>query len=235
MLYCTAELRSVTASFRNPDFQNFHKSFALPPPTALAGLAGAALGLSPKAAQAFLVDAAFNVGVTGSSRGMVRDLWKYNTLPGRSVITREVYIHNQFYVAFGSENHATVEQLFSAFRSPFYALTLGQSDSLAKVSNVQLTDQVAQSSTLSHTLVEGDVVPLILEQALLGGSFSLTISQNDPVAYNLPTRFQYESDYGVRRVVARKLFSFVGPAVTFQNKAFLGVRLDDFFIPTFPY
>ncbi len=166
---------------------------------------------------------------------MVRDLWKYATLPGRSVITREVYIHNRFYVAFGSDNHAAVEQLFSAFRSPIYALTLGQSDSLAKVSNLQLTDQVGQSSTLSHTLVEGDVVPLILEQALLGGRFSLTISQNDPVAYNLPTRFLYESDYGVRRVVARKLFSFVGPAVTFQNRTFTGVRLNDVFIPTFSF
>lgn len=235
MLYCSAELRSITASFRNPDFQNFHKSFALPPPTALAGLAGAALGLSPKAAQEFLGEWAFHLGVTGSSKGMARDLWKYNTLPGRSVITRELYIHNRFYVAFGSENSTAVEQLYEALRSPIYALTLGQSDSLAKIVNVRLTDQTEQSSTLSHTLVEGDVVPLILEQALLGGSFSLTISQNDPVAYNLPTRFQYETDYGVRRVMARKLFSFIGPTVTFQNRTFAGVQADNVFIPTFPF
>jgi CRISPR-associated protein Cas5t len=234
MLYCTAELRSVTASFRNPDFQNFHKSFALPPPTALMGLAGAALGKSPKAAQTFLVDAGVHVGVCGGSQGMVRDLWKYNTLPGRSVITREIYVHNQFYIAFGSKQPEPIEQLYDALHSPVFALTLGQSDSLAKVVAVQLSDQSVQSATIGHTLVEGDVVPLILEQALLGGSFSLTLSQNDPVAYNLPTRFQYESDYGVRRVVARRLFSFVGPPVTFQNRAFAGVRMDDVFIPTFP-
>lgn len=54
MLHCVIEIRSVTASFRNPEFQNFHKSFRLPPPTTLIGLAGAALGLSPKSAQDFL-------------------------------------------------------------------------------------------------------------------------------------------------------------------------------------
>lgn len=235
MLYCSAELRSITASFRNPDFQNFHKSFALPPPTALVGLVGAALGLSPKAAQNFLAESAFHLGVTGSGKGMARDLWKYNTLPGRSVITREIYIYNTFYVAFGSENATAVEQLYTFLRSPVYALTLGQSDSLAKVANVCLIDQIEQSNTLSHALIEGDVVPLILEQALLGGSFSLTISQNDPVSYNLPTRFQYETDYGVRRVVARKLFSFVGPSVTFQNRVFSGVQMGNVFIPTFPF
>nr|WP_295934911.1 CRISPR-associated protein Cas5 [uncultured Dyadobacter sp.] len=233
MLFCTVHLKSVTASFRNPDFQNFHKSFALPPPTALAGIAGAALGLNPKAAQAFLVDDAFEIGVTGLSKGMARDLWKYDTLPGRSVITRELYINSEFHIAFGCENHESVEKLYAAFRSPVYSLTLGQSDSLAKIGRIQLTDKTEQGHTLNHTLVEGDIVPLILEQALLGGSYSLTISQNDPVAYNLPTRFLYESDYGVRRVVARKLFSFVGPAVTIQNRSFKGVRSDDVFIPTF--
>ncbi len=83
-----------------------------------------------------------------------------------------------------------------------------------------MTREVIEGSTIGSTLVEGDIVPLILEQAMLGGSFSLTISESDPVAHQLPTRFKYESDYGVRRVVSRKLFSFVGPERNLQESHF---------------
>ncbi|NJN33797.1 MAG: CRISPR-associated protein Cas5 [Saprospiraceae bacterium] len=50
---CLIQVQSQTATFRNPEFQNFHKSFALPPPTTIVGLAGAALGFDAKAAQDF--------------------------------------------------------------------------------------------------------------------------------------------------------------------------------------
>jgi CRISPR-associated protein Cas5t len=144
-------------------------------------------------------------------------------------------VDNQFWIVYGSENVAAVEQVQLAFLSPVYALTLGASDSLAKVVRVKLTNELVDGSTIGSTLVEGDIVPLILEQALLGGSFSLTISESDPLAYQLPTRFQYESDYGVRRVVSRRLFSFVGPSVNFKNRTFKGVQIDQVFVPIFSF
>jgi len=49
MEYFVLEIITNTATFRNPDFQNFHKTLNLPPPPTLIGFAGAALGLSPKA------------------------------------------------------------------------------------------------------------------------------------------------------------------------------------------
>ncbi|AQG80465.1 CRISPR-associated protein Cas5 [Spirosoma montaniterrae] len=235
MLCCTIELKSVTASFRNPEFQNFHKSFPLPPPTALIGLAGAALGYSPRQAQDFFDTNGFRAGVSGKGEGMTRDLWKYDRLTGTgsSIILRELYVNTHYRLVFGSENHAAVEQLRQAFDRPFYALTLGQSDSLAKVMQTTLTDAVTDGRTLENTLVEGDIVPAILEQVLYGGTFALSLSTSDPIAYQLPTRFQYKSDYGMRTVAKRKLFSFVGPKVTFQNQTFPGVQVGDVFVPLF--
>lgn len=233
MLHCIIEIRSVTASFRNPEFQNFHKSFRLPPPTTLIGLAGAALGLSPKAAQDFFESHVFRAGVTGAAMGMARDLWKYDTLPGRSVITREFFADTHYWITFGSNNQDVVLQLKTAFESPAFALTMGSSDSLAKVVKTKLVESETEHNELENALVENDIVPIVLAQAMKGGEFSFGINDEDPIAYQLPTRFVYESDYGVRKVSARKLFSFVGPKVKFIGQSFRGVRCDDVFIPTF--
>lgn len=233
MLHCVIEIRSITASFRNPEFQNFHKSFRLPPPTTLIGLAGAAMGLSPKAAQDFFDLNPFRAGVTGRAEGMMRDLWKYDTMPGRSVITRELFANTHFWIAFGSPDEALVQQIKEAFKNPAYALTMGTSDSLAKVATVQLIEKEDEHNELEDALVEGDIVPLVLAQALKGGEFAFGVNDADPVASQLPIRFGYESDYGLRKVAERKLFSFVGPKVKFVDETFKGVKVDSVFIPTF--
>ena len=233
-LYCAVALRAQTASFRNPDFQNFQKTFPLPPPTTLMGLAGSALGLSPRAAQAFFEQGAFRAGVRGAARGQARDLWKYRTLPGRSVITRELLVDGWFQVVLGSSDHAAVRQLATALEAPAQALTLGQSDSLAKVVRVELLTEETESANCSNALVEGDVLADVLAQAKWGKSFSLTVRDADPMAYQLPTRFQYKSDYGVRTVVQRRLFSFVGSGgLHLPNKLLRGVQWGEDFIPTF--
>ena len=72
------EIQCQTASFRNPDFQNFHKSLELPPPTTIIGLAGAALGYSPLRAQEFFDESKFEIGIYGTYLGKCKDTWKYN-------------------------------------------------------------------------------------------------------------------------------------------------------------
>lgn len=232
--YCAVALRAQTASFRNPDFQNFQKTFPLPPPTTVVGLAGAALGLSPQAAQAYFEQAPFRLGVRGGARGQARDLWKYRTLPGRSVITRELLVDGWFQLVLGSPDHELVGELAAALEAPMQALTLGQSDSLAKVVRVERLQGETESERCTSALVEGDVLAQVLAQAKWGQGFSLTVRDSDPMAYQLPTRFQYKSDYGVRAVVQRRLFSFVGAAGVHLPAAPLrGVRWGEDFIPTF--
>ena len=235
-LYCAVALRAQTASFRNPDFQNFQKTFPLPPPTTVVGLAGAALGLSPAAAQAFFEQAPFRMGVRGAARGQARDLWKYRTLPGRSVITRELLIDGWFQIVFGSTDHALVRQLAASLEAPAQALTLGQSDSMAKVMRVELLSGETEATHCTSALVEGDVLADVLAQAKWGQGFSLTVRDTDPMAYQLPVRFHYKSEYGVRAVVQRRLFSFVGTGgVQLPTKPLRGVRWGTDFIPTFDW
>src|SRR5690554_4731956 len=136
MEYCVVKLRSQTATFRNPEFFNYHKSFLVPPPTTLIGIAGAALGFSPKQAQAYFDEDDFEMGAYALTEGIANDLWKYNDFATGSVIQREVMFQNQFVIIYGSENQDKVHELEQAFSNPRYCLTMGSSDSLAKVEQV---------------------------------------------------------------------------------------------------
>ncbi len=211
MPHCIIELVTQTATFRNPEFQNFHKSFLLPPPTTLMGLAGAAMGLSPKSAQDFFKEG-FYFGIYGTSKGYCRDLWKYNTFDAQgSIILKEIYFDNHFILVYGSDDAKVIKNIMDAFLAPAYALTLGSNDSLAKIIEVSIDNDFDNSSKLSHCLVEGNIVEEVIEKAK-SNYFSI-YSTSEPIAYDLPMRFQYESDYGVRRVVERKTLSFIGESM----------------------
>ncbi|HEY5370183.1 MAG TPA: CRISPR-associated protein Cas5 [Hanamia sp.] len=231
MSYCIVELITQTATFRNPEFQNFHKSFLLPPPTTLMGLAGAAMGLSPKSAQDFFKEG-FYFGVYGTSKGYCKDLWKYNTFDKQgSIILKEIYFDNHFILIYGNDDADIIKNIMDAFLAPAYALTLGNNDSLAKIIKVSIDRDFADSSELSHCLVEGNIVEEVIEKAKSGVSFSI-YSTSEPIAYDLPMRFQYESDYGVRRIVERKTLSFIGESMQL-NFAKKGIRYKNKFIPIF--
>ncbi len=237
MNYCLIEVHTQTATFRNPEFQNFHKSFALPPPTTIVGLAGAALGLEAKEAQAFFEGKGFQIGVKGTSEGKANDLWKYRTLnsdPAKatSVLTREILYKNTFWIAFANENADVIEQLRTAFETPQYAPVLGSSDSLAKIK--VLSNEVfsaANSTELSHCLVAGNVVEDALDAALSNKPFNFYLQYHDSMFYDLPTRFYYEQS-GIRRVIERKPFTFIGSRMQLPMPI-IGLTFQNHFIPLF--
>lgn len=231
MPYCIVEIATQTATFRNPEFQNFHKSFLLPPPTTLIGLAGASMGLSPKAAQDFFNEG-FTFGVYGTSKGYTKDLWKYNTFDGQgSIILKEILYDNYFILVYGHEDINKIETLCQSFEMPEYALTLGNNDSLAKILKVSVKEEIFDSLEMEHCLVDGNIIEDVVENAKNGLSFSI-YSTSEPIAYDLPTRFFYESDYGFRRVIERKTLSFIGEKMklNFPKK---GIFYNDKFIPVF--
>jgi CRISPR-associated protein Cas5t len=237
MIYLAVEIRTITASFRNPEFQNFHKTLHLPPPTTLVGLAGAALGKSPKAAQEWFEKDDWELGISGSSEGYAKDLWKYNNKWDKyngwesSVLLREILFNNHFFAVFGSPVERKVRLLQQAFLEPKYALTLGSSDSLAKVVSTEIVELAEISRELSNCLTSGNVLSEVMENAFNGEDFSI-YSTSEPITYDFPTRFQYESDYGVRRVLRRKTFSFIGNPMQL-NFEVLGIRLKNQFVPIF--
>ncbi len=237
MTFCAIELRAITATFRNPEFQNFHKTLHLPPPTTLVGLAGAALGKSPKAAQDFFEEDTWLLGIFGTSAGYTKDLWKYRTLNSNpekasSIILREIMFDNHFITVYGCEQEDKVMMLLQAFDNPVYALTLGSSDSLAKVVSSKIIKDTTEEMEMSNCLVPGNVISAVIENMSSGGDFSI-YATSEPIAYDLPVKFQYDSDYGVRRVVRRKTLSFVGEPMQL-NYQVKGIYYLDRFIPVFP-
>ena len=238
MNYCVVELRAMTATFRNPEFQNFHKTLHLPPPTTLVGLAGAALGKSPKAAQEYFGHNSWHLGIWGTSEGYAKDLWKYRTLETdekkspSSIVLREILFDNHWLAVFGCEDMALIEELQTAFCQPVFALTMGSSDSLAKVVSIKIITGTTEDRQISNCLVPGNVMAEVEENLENGNDFSI-YATSEPIAYDLPIRFLYESDYGVRRVVRRKTLSFIGEPMRL-NYSVSGIVHEDRFIPVFP-
>lgn len=228
------ELACQSCSFRNPEFQNFHKTFELPPPTTIIGLAGSALGLSPKGSQDFF-DSDFEFGISGYTRGKSNDLWKYQKLKGKGfisdILTREILFDGFFIIAFASENHNKIAQLQKAFKQPVYALTLGNSDALTKVKQTSVITDFINCNELKNCLIEGNVMKEVLDQPN-GLEFSIK-DGIDPISYEIPVAFEYDSDYGVRKVARRKEFSFLGSDIQIKGLSKRGVIYKEIQIPFF--
>ena len=233
------EILNQTASFRNPDFQNFHKSLDLPPPTTVVGLAGAALGLSPLQAQEFFESTDLKIGVYGMYAGKCSDTWKYNKEirdmrtynPGKdgSIIQKEHLINSRFIIAFSNESPDVILRLYEAFRNPTYALTMGNSDALAFVKNIE-TDLPNQTSyEVENCLLKGDVIDNVISLASEKLEFSI-YNTSEPLTYDLPVKFHYANDYGRRTVSQIGTFSMIGKKMTL-NYAVEGLMYKDTFVP----
>ena len=247
------EVKCQTASFRNPDFQNFHKSLELPPPTTIIGLSGAALGYSPLQTQDFFDINEFSIGIYGIYEGKCKDTWKYNkrtndawkhrswskhpslfkkkeNIDG-SIIQKEFLIKSTFKIAFLSENQDALSKLKKAFLNPTYALTMGNSDSLAFINNVESDLENIEHDEVENCFVKGNVVSDVMSVAEKG-NLNFSIYSNDMLTYDLPIRFDYENDYGKRTISKIETYSLIGNKmkVNFKLK---GLKHNDHFIPIF--
>lgn len=235
------EVKCQTASFRNPNFQNFHKSLELPPPTTIIGLAGAALGYTPLQAQDFFNDSNFEIGIGGFYGGKCLDTWKYNKGirdmrfydPGidGSIIQKEYLINASFLIAFDSENEEAVRHLRAAFGNPVYALTMGNSDSLAHIKNIEENVNHTQLDEVENCYMQGNVVDQVIHVAKKS-ELEFSIYANENLTYNLPLRFEYENDYGRRTTSKIETYSFIGKKMKL-NYEVKGVTYKEHFIPLF--
>lgn len=235
------EIKCQTASFRNPDFQNFHKSLELPPPSTIIGMVGAALGYSPLQAQDFFNTYEFEIGIYGTYQGKCSDTWKYNKgirdmrlynpeMDG-SIIQKEYLVFTSFLIAFSSKHSKALEKLSSAFLDPVYALTMGNSDSLAYIRSIEQDFEEIDTTEIENCLIKGDVVNDVMSLADTG-NLNFSIYSNDLLTYDLPVRFNYENDYGRRTISKTDTFSLVGDQmkINFKIKA---LDYKNIFIPLF--
>lgn len=211
MSFLIVPIHARTASFRDPEFQNFHRTLRLPPPATCIGLAGAALGLMPAEAQAYFAAGEWELGVGGTSGGMANDLWKYDDFKTGSILMREILYDVRLVLAFGHADAGRLAALADAFRRPRFALSLGPSDSICHVDarGLRVVGEAGQGERLEHCYAAGDVVADTLRRGAADRSTSFSIRTTSlPLAQDLPARFDYGKG-GVRMLRERRLLSYV--------------------------
>jgi CRISPR-associated protein Cas5t len=222
---------SITASFRSPETHTFHKTLPLPPKTTVIGMMGAALGLSLEEIHKLVEDQGFLIGVYGFNKGLMRDLWNYRKLTGKekkyteddiknrrqySVLIREYLFDNLFILYFGCNKLEELEQLRSAFVSPVYTLTVGNSDDLFKICKIGdiIEEKECKLKKFEYTILPGDMSSLY-NNDIDFSQIPIVKTVNTPQIFLLPTRFVFEGDE--RRVSERQKFTFVSTPVKLKT------------------
>ena len=171
-------LTACSASFREPSSHLYQKTLPLPPVSAMAGLAGAALGLPYAEVWNYFKNYKISVGVAGASQGQAIDLWQYQKMVTpkgtaekegtaaleltkamrHDILNREFLAYLTCTLCYGCEEHEVAKKLHDAFANPKYALSLGTSDDIAKIKFLSPMARLDSSETInvSNALVPGD-------------------------------------------------------------------------------
>lgn len=211
---------ALTASFRIPESHTFQQTLPLPHTTTLTGLMGASMGLDFEKAMVFREQKNILFGVIGSSKGEMKDLWKYNKIKSggslKDVLIREYLTDFSLTIALASKNQTILSEVRDCFCNPKYALTLGNSDGLLKIkyvgSIVETVDE--QCLVFENTVLVGDQT-LDYESAIDLKNTPITYRVRAPQVFLLPTAFNFNGEE--RRVRERKQFTFVGSPVKLKN------------------
>lgn len=223
---------SLTASFRSPENHTFHKTLPLPPKTTIIGMMGAALGLSLEEVHKLVDNQGFLVGIYGFNKGLMRDLWNYRKLTGKekkyteddiknrrqySILIREYLFENQFVFYFGSNELEKLEHLRSAFLSPIYPLTVGNSDDLFKICTIGniIEKEKSKLSKFEYTVLPGDLSRLC-KNDIDFSQIPIVQTVTTPQVFLLPTKFIFEGDE--RRVSERQKFTFISTPVKLKTE-----------------
>ena len=189
------------------------------------GLLGSALGITAQSSQIWVEERQVQIGVAGRHRGQMKDLWKYQKIKAKEVISdvllREHLIDLDMTIVYASQDASVIEQIVHSFQNPTYALTAGPSDSLLKIRKTLLAKDVLTSptTTFQFCVIPSDITGAGRYRpdpdALRG---SIVESVRAPLVAHLPLRFNYEGQR--REVAARGPFSFIG------NKIHLAEPID---------
>lgn len=224
-------LFAETASFRDPGGQLFHSCLPLPPVSTIIGIAGAALGKSFEETWNFFKENDIGVGVQGKANGHGKDLWKFikrssyeEPKQKSDIINREFLYQLHVDLFYACNNTDIINEIYQAFRNPFYALTLGNSDELVKINQLSKINLVTQNETtdLKNTLTEGDFSNNFSFDWVNIKKSPINISLASPIVKNLPIDFAFSIDI-VRKANRYKTFTFLSEFQTIKHpvKTFL--------------
>lgn len=211
---------SSVASFRVPEGHTFQQTLPLPPITTLVGMMGAALGLTYQDALNYRDKQVVHFGISGSHRGEMRDLWKYNKVKSgevlKDVLIREYLTDCKLTIIIGSQSEEVVSEIREGFKNPTYALSAGNSDNLMKLREISDIAVAKEElcSDFENTVLPGNQLseykPLIDFENL-----PVTYTVRSPRVFLLPTTFEFDGEE--RRVNSREEFTFVGSAIRIRH------------------
>lgn len=208
-------LYAMTASFRDPNTHLYQESILVPPPSTIVGIAGAALGLSFKDALAYFKDCRVSVGCILKNQGKGKDLWNYSKIKSKEVIKaillREFLCDIDAYIFFGCDDIKRIDELYNAFICPRYALTLGNSDELVKIKNVEKCDNISSSEhvEIRSTWIDGNYINNFELDWEKVKALPIKLTIKPPVVKNLPIDFSF-NEKDERIATEFRKFTFLG-------------------------
>lgn len=180
MKFLRLKISGCINSFRQPDFHTYHKTLPLPPKTTVAGMLGAALGISPKEVNdKWLETNRFKMGIIGNANGKTNDLWQIRKYEGKqisafkkfreevekgqskeeyavttpyktAVIVRELLYACEFLVYFSFTDDSDYQLIKTHLKNPVWALSLGREDELIKIETVEDVEIEEKENVFLH-------------------------------------------------------------------------------------
>lgn len=189
-----------TASFRDPNTHLYQETLPAPSPTNIVGMAGAALGISFKESLKFFKDNKIGIGYSAKREGFGKDLWSYTKIKsgqvGTDILIREFFYGVKAEMFLACEDQAVTNQLHNAFKDPFYALTLGNSDELIKIISVEVLEEITFSEErhIKNTWIEGNHIRDFELDWDYIKSTPIKMTIKPPVVKTLPIDFQFNKN-----------------------------------------
>ncbi|HHU63701.1 MAG TPA: CRISPR-associated protein Cas5 [Clostridiales bacterium] len=229
MFYVEIRAYAPTASFRIPEYHTYQQTLPLPPMTTLTGILGAAAGFDFQQAMTYKKENELYVGVWGYHTGQYKDLWKYQKIKDKEVVsavlTREYIYDLKLNIYFFCYKKDVIKNIKNWFSNPRYALTAGSSDDLLKIKYISEIRQkeLCPIRNFSNTIIPGNhsknyKSDIKIEEMPLMRDVYL------PQVYLLPSDFTFTGSE--RRTKERKPYTFVDTPIRLE-KPLEGLIIDN--------
>lgn len=208
-------LYAMTTSFRDPNTHLYQETILAPPPSTIVGFSGAALGLGFKDALTYFKKNKISVGCIIKNQGFGKDLWNYSKIKGKevikSILSREFLYDVNFDIFFTCEKQNIIEELYEAFNNPYFALTLGNSDEIVKISRIEICDNVGLKEVIDvkDTWIGGNFINDFELDWDKVKTLPIKSTIKPPIVKNLPIDFRFNNN-DEREATRFSKFTFLG-------------------------
>jgi len=208
------QVRAAVVSFRRATEMNYQRSYPLPPPTTLLGVAGAALGLDERELWSDTGPLApLKVAVLAENAPAVAiDLWTLRKMDlDRGTLKRAPYYREclfgvRYALLYAHPDDGLLDRLGSALQDPVFALCLGRADDLAVVESVERVPLAR--AAVHQAIFHGTILPVAPQAIRLAAPVRTGLRSQPITSDRLPVRFVLDR-HGRRAPHAWKPLSFV--------------------------